>query len=104
MGDAKHTRLPWTAILGPDESAWMVGPGNADGADYVADVHRLTSGRSDAESDANARLIAAAPELVEALLVARRALWNEAVVKPRLFGEEAVATIDAALAKAGVTP
>lgn len=66
MSDAKHTPGPWNYTLCDGESAWLVGPRNAEGPDYVADAHKLTHGRRDEDSEANARLIAAAPELLAA--------------------------------------
>lgn len=66
-----HTAGPWNAVECETGSGWTVGPRRTDGVDYVADVHRLTSGRTDAESDANAHLIAAAPDLLKALRMAR---------------------------------
>lgn len=75
---AKHTPGPWRATL-VNDTGWAVGPNTADGPDYVADVHMLTTGRSDEDSAANARLIAAAPELLDALraLVSTERPWDE---------------------------
>lgn len=66
MSIAKHTPGPWNYTLCDDETAWMIGPRDTDGPDYVADVHKLVRGRSHADSEANARLIAAGPELLAA--------------------------------------
>ena len=58
----KHTNGPWliTTIDGAD--CLMVGGG--DGSDVVADIR---TDRPEDEVEANARLIAAAPEMFEAL-------------------------------------
>ena len=48
-------------------TGWTIGPRQQNGADYVADVHMHTSGMPDEMAQANARLIAAAPKLADAL-------------------------------------
>jgi hypothetical protein len=60
-----HTPGPWNMVEA--SGGWLIGPRETDGPDYVGDVHRLAKGRSDEESEANARLIATAPELLRAL-------------------------------------
>ncbi len=66
MSAAKHTPGPWNAVPSTCETGWLIGPRETNGPDYVADVHKLTHGRSDEDSEANARLIAAAPDLLAA--------------------------------------
>jgi hypothetical protein len=58
-----HTPGPWNMVEA--SGGWLIGPRETDGPDYVGDVHRLAKGRSDEESEANARLIVAAPELLK---------------------------------------
>jgi hypothetical protein len=62
MKNAKHTPKPWNAIKCKTGFA-------IEGQDrYVADVHEWTGPNSDySMTCANARLIAAAPEMLEAL-------------------------------------
>lgn len=71
MSDPKHTPGPW-GIEQTDTANW-IGPMRPDGvkiAEIVADTDRdgLTDEAME-RNDANARLIAAAPELLEALEV-----------------------------------
>lgn len=70
---AAHTEGPWSAVEILSEPAgellgWSIGPGDTHGRRYLADVHldRRDSSdhRPDTESEANARLIARAPELL----------------------------------------
>ena len=65
MSEPKWTPGPWNAI--DCGTGWVVGPREADSDDYIADVHLHTHGISDESAEANANLIAAAPELYEAL-------------------------------------
>jgi hypothetical protein len=62
-----HTTGPWN--LYREKWGWCVGPGKAIGKGYIADVHETVNsntGRPTKESVANANLIAAAPDLLEA--------------------------------------
>ena len=62
---AKHKPGPWNFVEA--DNGWVVGPKDAAGSDYVADAHMHVGRSQDDERDlANARLIAAAPELLEA--------------------------------------
>ena len=82
---AAWTPGPWSREVGAGRGAWIAG----------ANMHgwaALACGNTDAEAEANARLIAAAPELYEALQFARDELRGQ-------FGAE-YDDIDAALAKA----
>ncbi len=67
MSDTKHTPTsgPWSIEQPVRRGAWIYGP---DG--YVA----LTCGNTDEEAEANARLIAAAPDLLAALEMATEML------------------------------
>lgn len=67
MSNAKHTASPWVAIP-IDDTGWILGRGKVEGADYIADVHKATHERSDEESEANVRLMTAAPELLAELV------------------------------------
>ena len=62
MENAKHTPAPWTAEMGIAHNV-IVAPG---GIACLATIHR-DIGDGDKEPDANARLIAASPVLLEAL-------------------------------------
>lgn len=82
MSAAKHTPGPWKAIeQGYDASAFYIYARNSSDmrSPMVAHIPRSTV----QPMEANARLIAAAPELLSALLLARAELpiaaasWNE---------------------------
>ncbi len=64
---SKHTPGPWKAHL--DEAYFVTGPdrGRVAIMTHLKGAHGLGGRRSGDESAANARLIAAAPELLEAL-------------------------------------
>jgi hypothetical protein len=85
---SKHTPGPWELEI--ITGAYVT----ADGT-HIADVHHGRTATAKAEGHANARLIAAAPELLEALCLAHDYLagngWDD---DPRLD------TIRAAIAKA----
>ena len=79
----KHTPGPWQAVnSGRHEwSHWINGP---DGQSSVVGVTRLA--RDPTRSDANARLIAAAPDLLEALSSCVK--WIESAAST--LGEDAI--------------
>ena len=58
----KHTKAPWLITTIQGEDCLMVGGG--DGSEVVADIR---TDWPEEEVESNARLIAAAPELLEAL-------------------------------------
>lgn len=77
MSNSKHTPGPWTVLPEEADKDYLRIRGTRLGGRYkVANVHHLryegvhavVRERDDAESMANARLIAAAPELLEALV------------------------------------
>lgn len=69
---AKHSPGPWSVYTSPDGSKLVgIGDSNAEG---VADCGFGIWRGGDAEAIANARLIAAAPDLLEALKEARTQL------------------------------
>lgn len=86
MADQKHTPGPWTARnlqaetykssacreLGRQKGFYICGP--KDASDFVADV--FFSSHDLGEAEANARLIAAAPDLLEACEL-MYAAWKE---------------------------
>lgn len=93
----KHTPSPWTRNEGErfshDQSAGI----RASDGMYIAAALDMNRFDKDDEVEANARLIAAAPELLEALQNAKSVMmdadiWNE-------YGDTAQ-IIDAAIAKA----
>jgi hypothetical protein len=72
-----HTAGPWN--LYREKWGWCVGPGKAIGKGYIADVHETVNsntGRPTKESVANANLIAAAPDLLEAAKLAEARIAN----------------------------
>ena len=87
-----HTPGPWTAHR--CEHGWHIGP-QPDG---VCTIHDNADGSRMAEHTANARLIAAAPDLLAACNVARVAL--EAAVGNAAQLDVAIEAIDAAVVKA----
>ena len=60
----KHTNGPWLITTIDGEDCLMVGGG--DGSDVVADIR---TDRPEGEEEANAHLIASAPEMLEALKI-----------------------------------
>jgi hypothetical protein len=65
-----HTPGPWQTTDEKDRRGWLYIEGN-----YEV-LARITGSPDDVEAQANARLIAAAPELLEALRIAEGALKN----------------------------
>lgn len=64
MSESKHTPGPWTAAEADQLGGWSVtAPDPFEGAE-PGDLYNITGGTM---TDANARLIAAAPDLLQAL-------------------------------------
>ena len=84
-----HTPGPWEAVKANWDRTLIrhALPGDAHVPGYIAEVNNIGAGY-----EANARLIAAAPELLEELQRARRVLVAEGYIP--------AATMDAAIAKA----
>jgi hypothetical protein len=92
----KHTPRPWH-VQGDHGKLWIETNGNDD---TIAEVHRRAakgSVYSCKEASANARLIAAAPDLLEALVILRSDAY-EACADSSCNG--ALELADAAIAKA----
>jgi hypothetical protein len=88
----QHTPGPWRAEVKPDVmTARVFGPKHADGGDY-AELFTTTN-------KANAHLIAAAPEMYEALLCAESALAAYQRETGHMHGT-VYETVKAAIAKA----
>lgn len=61
---ANHTPGPWHFVDSPLKTGWLI----VVGGNYLADVHKhIGTTADDVRDESNARLIAAAPELLEAL-------------------------------------
>lgn len=89
MSNANHTEGPWKLVPADDT------PGHREPAFvYAGDQRWANTSRTSRNVDADARLIAAAPDLLEALL--------EAKAEMRDWGPDhpAMRQIDAAIAKA----
>jgi hypothetical protein len=71
---------PWSFTKHGDTKGWTVSKGNS-----IASVRPQ---RGDGEAEANARLIAAAPELLAALIDAAEVLGNEVAASCNLCGGE----------------
>ena len=95
----KHTPGPWAV----NPFAAQVDAFNENGGATVCELLWPTEVRSEAETEANARLIAAAPDLLAALKALRRYITIRYSEFGEVLNEGAVtdlATIDAAIAKA----
>jgi hypothetical protein len=107
---SKHTKGPWTLLPAESDKDYLRIRGTQLGGRYkVANVHQWRyegmpdsiRQHDDAESMANARLIAAAPEMLEAL---KSALWRMQQYDYQAM-EGTIAKARAAIAKAtGETP
>lgn len=104
----KHTPVPWVTsdVSVGDQYRYVLSGHNGDGAQIVACVAlRSLVGPSPIESEANARLIAAAPALLDALQQMRR--WMpvypaaaDGIVGGREAHAAAMAAANAAIAAA----
>ena len=87
---SKHTSGPW--LVGPQQSitsrGWSIADKNGDRLAFVLGEYSL-------ELQANARLIAAAPDLLAALMLAKDMMITNDLSLPRTFE-----VIDEAIAKA----
>jgi len=95
MMETKHTKGPWQLTTVPfelrslDSAAAIYGPIDPHGGSpLIADISRSTG---DNEADANAKLIVAAPELLEALAELKRIVKDKFL--PNLKGEVFMAEI-----------
>lgn len=97
VGEVRHTPGPWHAAQYPRSHAWHVTrtPGNARGD--ICNVLAGLGAQLDEQVAANARLIAAAPDMLAALFDCRRAL------EIANFTQE-LAVVDAAIARATSLP
>lgn len=95
-GSAEHEEGPW--FLDPvDTCEWQVlGPSNGFCANVIATIHSTDM----PQGAANARLIAAAPDLLEALALYVAACGNTAASVDRELVQEAWRRANAAIAKA----
>ena len=111
MSETKFTPGPWRAdgpdmfgdynILHPDDSlAVAAAVTDFHTIDPLAVAAAVTNLRSPDEVRANARLIAAAPEMYAALRVAQMALADQKTANAKGYTERARKSVDAALAKA----
>jgi hypothetical protein len=83
-----HTPAPWTMKQGRNKSLWVMAPDEA----CVAEI----GGHFEGHHEANARLIAAAPDLAAAILPFFHSL-------SRAEYEKAISNARAALQKAGIS-
>lgn len=71
MSETKHTPGPWIAVWREDLGKFRIGPDNGD----MPVAGTVNQGDREHE-EANARLIASAPELLEALKQMVAAMWQ----------------------------
>lgn len=91
---SKHTKGPWIVYAKPDVDCDGFDGAGTDTAYFLA----VPGGYQDgAEQDANARLIAAAPELLDALKVAVRRLEE---IQYQIASPKQIEFLNAAIAKA----
>jgi hypothetical protein len=93
----KHTQGPWIAIERyTDRNAIPIGHKRADGAIAIfAECNGLVGVTGDTEGDANAKLIAAAPELLAAL---QELVLAPNKIRPEKYWDDARAAIAKATA------
>ena len=93
---SKHTPGPWIAFENrPSTSGWTVYE-SEDGGDEIVTVARCLGEHADPTNEHNAKLIAAAPELAEALLA------YMSISKTAKGARERRERAEAALKKAGL--
>ena len=107
MGESKHTPGPWRrdgsmggwSVASNKLTATIIAPIWADEGDPVAFAVYTPCGFVAGHLDANARLIAAAPELYEALLAVRHIVERDAQAALAAVGdgEDAAGKADAAV-------
>ena len=92
MTQGKHTPGPWV------RDCWDIlgnAKGNGGGTGHVCEVSRPNEGDEkyweDGEADANARLIAAAPDMLEALQAVVSAYENGGMIEPIFMARAAIA-------------
>lgn len=95
MSEAKHTSGPWSAVLFDSERPGSYGVMGPDD-NCVADCDY----KRDETNEANARLMAAAPDMLAALQDIRAQVNFDVTRAGGLFCEEDIGLIDAAIAKA----
>lgn len=94
MKKPKHTPGPWEAKIDPELEQFFIRASNGDKVAHAAIFKgRPIERRSDLEIESNARLIAAAPELLEALKAVQ-------VAQRKGTYADAFALVDAAVKKA----
>lgn len=94
---ATHTPGPWE-LSGGNTSVWAISPPNA--RVRIADI-RQHSPMNGVDNEANARLIAAAPELLEACKWADRVIQDfRGQVRTEVMSDVALSKLKAAIAKA----
>ena len=92
-----HTRGPWTAIISPASKRTPHSAMVSTGHHPSLAIEATNSGADQAEDAANALLIAAAPDLLEALRTVT-------ILYGDLFAADAKSMARAAIAKAGIAP
>jgi hypothetical protein len=98
MTDSKHTPGPWTGVLhGEMRTGWRISP--YDRLSDPVPVAHVYGHRDNEESCANARLIAAAPALLEALEAATHILEAQ-IASGKSFHNLTVGNARAAIARA----
>jgi len=97
MSDPKFTSGPWHAHFDDRADEWTARLPRVKGA--AGQVFMCEIAGPDDSREANAHLIAAAPELYEACRIALE-YWHSDHPNDTVAGEEARAKIEAALAKA----
>jgi hypothetical protein len=109
MSDVKHTPGPWHLDKEHDGEYTMIGePIAIVGGEETGESVRFTVGRTcdygphgNDQTEANARLIAAAPELLEACRMLRLQFSDDGTARYSLVSaREAVAAANVAIAKA----
>ena len=95
MSKAKHTRGPWREVKNKDGTINIVGAKDDDG--FSGKVALVNNGNA-----INARLIAAAPDMYEALRLASGVITGEVMHKQGVV--DALSAVRAALAKAEPAP